>query len=155
MSHANARTTVHGRRLIIERHRAGWPQAHIAAAMGVSRKCVRTWVTRYETEGEVGLADRSSRPHTSPTRTAPEVAEAVVAARLRLRCGPDGIAAATGIPARTVSRIVVRAGMPRLAQLDRISGELIRSSKQTAVRYERARPGELVHLNAHVARPHP
>ena len=115
--------------------------------MGVSRTCVRTWVTRYGTGGEVGLADRSSRPHTSPTRTAPEVAEAVVEARLRLRCGPDGIAAQTGIPARTVSRIVVRAGMPRLAQLDRISGELIRSSSQTAVRYERARPGELVHMD--------
>ena len=155
VSHANARTTVHGRRLIIERYRAGWPQAHIASAMGVSRTCVRTWVTRYETEGEPGLMDRSSRPHTSPTRTAPEMAEAVVAARLRLRCGPDGIAAQTGIPARTVSRILVRAGMPRLAQLDRISGELIRSSKQTAVRYERARPGELVHMDAYVARPHP
>lgn len=68
-------------------------------------------------------------------------------ARRRLRCGPDGVAEATGVPARTVSRVLTRAGMPALCQLDRISGEVIRSSKQTAVRYERARPGELVHMD--------
>jgi len=70
-----------------------------------------------------------------------------VDARRRLRCGPDGVAEATGVPARTVSRVLTRAGMPALCQLDRISGEVIRSSKQTAVRYERARPGELVHMD--------
>lgn len=147
MSHANARTTPIGRLLIVQRAAAGWPLAHIAAAMGVSRKCVRTWVTRYEAEGAAGLADRSSRPHTSPTRTSPQTVATVVAARRDLRCGPDGIAEATGVPARTVSRVLARHGMPRLAQLDRISGELIRSSKQTAVRYERDRPGELVHMD--------
>lgn len=147
MSHANARTTVHGRGLIVERHLAGWPQAHIAAAMGVSRKCVGVWIGRFRAEGQAGLLDRTSRPHASPTRTAPEVVEHVVAARVRLRCGPDGVGAETGTPARTVSRILARAGMPRLAQLDRISGEVIRSSKQTAVRYERDRPGELVHMD--------
>ena len=73
MSHANARTTVLGRLLIVERHRAGWPQAHIARAMGISRKCVRTWLDRYAAEGEAGLATRSSRPHTMPTRTPREV----------------------------------------------------------------------------------
>jgi hypothetical protein len=115
--------------------------------MGLSRKCVRTWVTRYETEGETGLVDRSSRPHHCPTVTSPQACAAVVAARQELRCVPDGLAEATGVPVRTVSRILVRAGMPRLAQLDRISGELIRSSKQTAVRYERVQPGELVHMD--------
>jgi len=147
VSHANARTTPIGRLLIVERAAAGWPLAHIAAAMGISRKCVRTWVTRYQDEGMAGLVDRSSRPRTSPTRTSPEAVAAVVAARRRLRCGPDGIAAATGVPARTVSRVLAREGMPRLALLDRISGEVIRSSKQTAVRYERDRPGELVHMD--------
>ncbi|WP_436694502.1 MULTISPECIES: helix-turn-helix domain-containing protein [unclassified Geodermatophilus] len=73
MSHGNARTTVHGRFLIIARYRAGRRQAHIAAAMGLSRKCVRTGIGRYEVEGEAGLVDRSSRPHTSPRRTAAEV----------------------------------------------------------------------------------
>jgi hypothetical protein len=56
-AHGNARTTVHGRKLIAVRHRAGWKQAHIAAAMGVSRKCVRTWITRFEGKGEAGLVD--------------------------------------------------------------------------------------------------
>lgn len=46
MSHRNARLAVHGRLLIVQRHRGGWKQAHIAAAMGVSRKCVKTWVDR-------------------------------------------------------------------------------------------------------------
>ncbi|MCG7438554.1 helix-turn-helix domain-containing protein, partial [Corynebacterium freneyi] len=47
MSHGSARLTVHGRRLIVERHQCGWPQSHIAAAMGVSRKCVKTWIDRF------------------------------------------------------------------------------------------------------------
>ena len=51
MAHRNARTTIHGRQLIVARHRAGWAQAHIAAAMGISRKCVRTWISRFEAEG--------------------------------------------------------------------------------------------------------
>ena len=66
VSHGSARLTVHGRRLIVQRHQAGWPQAHIAAAMGVSRKCVKTWIDRYAAEGEAGLVTRSSRPHTMP-----------------------------------------------------------------------------------------
>jgi len=114
VSHANARTTVLGRQLIVDRHQAGWAQAHIAAAMG-------------------SPASASHLDH--PVR------------RLRLRCGPEGLAAETGTSARTVSRVLLRAGMPRLSDLDRISGEVIRSSKQTAVRYERDRPGELVHMN--------
>ena len=61
MSHADARTTVHGRLLIVQRWQAGWPKAHIAAAMGISRKCVRTWITRFEDEGEAGLAVRALR----------------------------------------------------------------------------------------------
>ena len=66
VSHGNARTVLHGRLLIVQRHRAGWPQAHIATAMGISRKCVKTWIDRYAAEGEAGLRDRSSRPHTTP-----------------------------------------------------------------------------------------
>ena len=88
MSHANARTTVHGRLLIVARHRAGWRPAHIAAAMGISRKCVRTWITRFQAEGEAGLADRSSRPHTSPRRTPVEVEDRIVELRGRQRRGP-------------------------------------------------------------------
>ena len=147
MSHGNARTTVHGRRLIVARHRAGWRQAHIAAAMGISRKCVRTWITRYETEGEAGLADRSSRPRTSPTRTPREVEDRIIELRSRERRGPDWLGAELGVPARTVSRVLVRRGQSRLCALDPMTGAVIRSSKQTATRYERSRPGELVHMD--------
>ena len=147
VSHGNARTTVHGRLLIVARHQAGWPKAHIAAAMGISRKCVRTWISRYESEGEAGLVDRSSRPHTSPRRTAAEVQDRIVELRRRERRGPAWIGAELGVPARTVSRVLVRRGQPRLAALDPMTGQVIRSSKVTAVRYERSRPGELVHMD--------
>lgn len=147
MPHANARTTFHGRLLIVQRSQAGWPQAHIAKAMGVSRKCVATWLTRFAAEGESGLVDRSSRPHHSPTRTSPEVEDRVVQLRVSGRGGPDAIAAQLGVPARTVSRIIDRRGLPRLAELDSITGQVIRASKATAVRYERATPGELIHMD--------
>jgi transposase InsO family protein len=147
VSHGNARTTVHGRKLIIARYRAGWGQAHIAAAMGISRKCVRTWIARYEAEGEAGLVDRSSRTHTSPRHTATEEEDRIVELRRRERRGPAWIGAELGVPARTVSRVLVRRGQPRLAVLDPMTGAVIRASKATAVRYERSRPGELVHMD--------
>jgi transposase InsO family protein len=147
VSHRNARTTIHGRLLIVERHRDGWPAAHIAAAMGISRKCVRTWIDRFATEGHAGLHDRSSRPHTMPTRTAASVEQRIIAFRRSQRRGPDWIGAELGVAARTVSRVLARHHIPRLAALDPITGQLIKSSKATAVRYERARPGELVHMD--------
>lgn len=147
MSHRNARLTVHGRMLIVQRHRAGWKQAHIAAAMGVSRKCVKTWIARHEAEGEAGLQTRSSRPHSMPTRATPEVEQRVLAARAEHRDGPDVLGPKVGVPARTVSRILRRHGVPYLRECDPMTGEVIRSSKATAVRYERDRPGELVHMD--------
>lgn len=98
MSHGNARTTYLGRMLIVERHRDGWPKAHIASAMGVSRKCVSTWVDRFAAEGEAGLHDRSSRPHMMPTRTAATVETRIVELRMRERRGPDWLAAELGDP---------------------------------------------------------
>ena len=147
VSHRNARLTVHGRLLIVQRRQGGWKQAHIAAAMGVSRKCVKYWLDRYEAEGEAGLETRSSRPHSMPTKTAPEVEEKVLAARAEHRDGPDVLAPKVGVPARTISRILRRHGVPYLRECDPMTGEVIRSSKATAVRYERERPGELVHMD--------
>ena len=147
MSHANARLTVHGRLLIVERARHGWKQAHIAAAMGVSRRSVQRWIDRFHAEGEAGLHDRSSRPHRCPRQTAADVEAAVLTVRERERRGRDWIAAELRVPARTVSRILTRHGVPRLSQLDPITGQVIRASKTTAVRYERERPGELVHMD--------
>jgi transposase InsO family protein len=75
------------------------------------------------------------------------VEAAVVAARRQHRRGPDWLAAELGVPARTVSRILRRHRLPYLADCDRLTGQLIRSSNQTACRYERDRPGELVHMD--------
>jgi hypothetical protein len=147
VSHRNARTTLHGRLLMVARYRAGWPKAHIAAAMGISRKCVTTWLDRFAVEGEAGLHDRSSRPHSMPTRISPELEAQILDRRERLRCGSDQISAELGVPARTVSRVLARHRVPALAMLDPITGEVIKASKTTAVRYERARPGELVHMD--------
>ena len=147
VSHGSARLTVHGRRLIVQRHLAGWPQAHIAAAMGVSRKCVKTWIDRYATEGEAGLVTRSSRPHTTPTKTSDEIEQKVLAARATHREGPDVLGPKVGVAARTVSRILRRHRVPYLRECDPITGAVIRSSKQTAMRYEREHPGELVHMD--------
>ena len=146
MTHRNARLTVHGRRLLVHRIRVeGSPVAHVAKAMGVSRQCAHRWVKRWDAEGDAGLVDRSSRPHRMPTRTSPEVEAQVLAARLEHRRGQDWLGPELGIPARSVSRILRRHQVPRLAACDPLTGEVIRASKTTAARYERDRPGELVH----------
>ncbi len=147
MSHANARLTVHGRLLIVQRRQAGMPKSHIAAAMGVSRGCVKKRIDRFDQEGVAGLHDRSSRPHHTPSKTSAEVEQQILELRRIERRGPDWIGAELGVPARTVSRVLARNNVPRLASLDPITGEVIRASKLTAVRYERERPGELVHMD--------
>jgi transposase InsO family protein len=123
------------------------PVAHVAKAMGISRQCAHRWVARFAAEGEAGLHDRSSRPHSCPTRTAPGVEQAVVRLRQAERRGQDWLGPELGLPTRTVSRILRRHQVPYLRECDPLTGELIRSSKTTAVRYERDRPGELVHMD--------
>lgn len=147
MSHRNARTTYHARLLIVQRYQAGWAKAHIAEAMGISRKCVHTWVSRFEAQGKAGLDDRSSRPHTMPTRTCGRVEKQILAWRRRHRCSAEAISDKLGVPVRTVARVLHRHRVPYLRDLDPMTGAVIRSSKSTAVRYERARPGELVHMD--------
>ena len=148
MGHRNARLTFHGRRLLVERVRQlGMPISHVARAMGVSRQCAHRWIGRYDAEGEAGLWDRSSRPHRMPTRTSAAVEQFVVAARAEHRRGQDWLGAELGMPARTVGRILRRHHVPHLAVCDPMTGEVIRASKTTAIRYERDRPGELVHMD--------
>jgi transposase InsO family protein len=148
VSHANARLTVHGRLLLVQRViRDQRPIAHVAKELGVSRQCAHRWVRRYLAEGEVGLQDRSSRPLTCPRRTPVVVERRVEAARRLLRTGRDGVAAVTGVAPRTVSRILARRGLPRLADCDPITGLPIRAARSTSVRYERDRPGDLVHVD--------
>ena len=148
MSHRNARLTPKGRLLLVERvRRDRMPVAHVAKAMGVSRQCAHRWVRRFDEEGVAGLEDRSSRPHRSPTATPRRIEDKVVAARLRHRCGPDELADRTGVSERTATRILRRRGIPRIPECDPITGERIRASRSTQNRYERARPGELVHVD--------
>ena len=131
--------------LLIQRHQAKWTQAHIAAAMGVSRKCVKTWIDRFDAEGEAGLHDRSSRPHRCPPAPATSRAGRAPAPR-------SNAADRTGSARNWVCRPgrVADPAPPRrayLAELDPMTGQVIRSSKATAVRYEREQPGELVHMD--------
>lgn len=148
MSHANARLNVHGRRLLVERvigQRR--PVSHVAKELGISRQCAHRWIARFRAEGEAGLLDRSSRPRSCPRRTPTKVEQQVLRLRRRARRGQDWIGAELGVPPRTVSAILRRHDMPYLRECDPLTGALIRSSKATAVRYERDRPGELAHMD--------
>jgi transposase InsO family protein len=145
--HRNARLTVHGRLLIVQRRQAGWKQSHIAAAMGVSRKCVKIWIDRYEDEGLAGLEDRSSRPHRCPSRTSVDLEKQVVELRRRQRRGQDWIGPELGLAPRTVGRILRRHRLPYLHDCDPLTGQVIRASRSTGVRYEHDRPGGLVHMD--------
>ncbi|RSN55728.1 IS481 family transposase, partial [Streptomyces sp. WAC 04229] len=91
MSHRNARLTVHGRRLLIERVRSGRPVAHVAAEMGISRVTAHKWVRRWRSEGEQGLHDRSSRPLTTPHRTPAATETQVCRLRQDRKLGPARI----------------------------------------------------------------
>ncbi|MBH5338693.1 IS481 family transposase [Streptomyces pactum] len=140
MSHRNARLTVHGRRILVERVLAGRPVAHVAAEMGISRPTAHKWVRRWRAEGDAGLADRSSRPRTIPHRTAADVEEGVCDLRRTRKLGPARIGPILGLPSSTVHRILTRHRLNRLAWIDRPTGQVIR-------RHERERPGEPVHID--------
>jgi transposase InsO family protein len=148
VAHANARLTLHGRRLLVQRvvvH--GRPVSHVAKELGVSRQCAHRWVARFRAEGEAGLADRSSRPHRCPRRTPMAVEQQVLDLRHAQRRGQDWLGPELGIPARTVSAILRRHRVPYLRECDPLTGEVIRSSKATAVRYEHDHPGSLAHMD--------
>ena len=137
-----------GRSLIVERVlRHGRPVSHVAKELGISRQCAHRWIARFHAEGGAGLQDRSSRPHHSPSRTPAEVEQRVLDLRSTKRRGQDWIGPELGIPPRTVGAILHRNSVPRLSDCDPLTGEVIRASKTTAVRYERDRPGELVHMD--------
>jgi len=140
VSHRNARLTVHGRRLLVERVRSGRPVAHVAAEMGISRPTAHKWIRRWRSEGESGLIDRSSRPRRTPHRTAAATEAHVCRLRQDRKLGPARIGPILGLPASTVHRILTRHGLNRLAFLDRPTGQVIR-------RYERDRPGEMIHVD--------
>jgi len=147
VSHANARTNLFARRLIVERVAAGWPPAHVAEQLGVSRSTVYKWLRRYDEGGDAALADRSSRPIRMPQRTSKRVEQKVLAARRRRKRGPVVLAAELGLNPSTVGRILARHEVPHLSAIDPITGESVRSSRRSANRYEHRTPGSLVHVD--------
>ena len=138
--HRNARLTPEGRRILCERIAAGRPAAHVAAEMGVSRTTAYRWWSRYQTDGVAGLFDRSSRPWSCPHQTPAELETQIVELRRTHKLGPARIGLILGMPASTVWRVLQRHGSSRLSWMDRPTGRVIR-------RYEKADPGELVHVD--------
>jgi transposase InsO family protein len=147
VAHANARTNLFARRLIVERVAAGWPAAQVAEQLGVSRATVYKWVRRFAEGGVAALADRSSRPVRMPARTPHRVESRVLAARRRRKRGAVVLAAELGMNPSTVGRILKRHDVPQLAVIDPITGERIRSARRSQNRYEHRVPGALIHVD--------
>ncbi len=136
--HKNARLTPYMRVRIVERIGAKQqtPQ-DAAAACGVSERTIHKWLARYRSEGVAGLHDRSSRPHRSPRRTSRALVERVISLR-RQRWTGRHIAQAVGLSPATISRILRRAGLNRIRDLE---------PARPLRRYEHASPGDLLHLD--------
>ncbi len=144
MTHANAPLTPEGRRrlavLIVEE---GWPVRRAAERLQVSPATASKWAARYRT-GEP-MDDAPSRPHYSPSRCSQRLERRIVKLRYCRRWGPHRISYHLGIPRSTVGRVLTRYRMPLLAHVDQATGLAIRKPKP--VRYEKAAPGELVHVD--------
>ncbi len=147
MPHPNARLTPYGRQVLVERILAGYRVADVAAQLGCSRTCAYKWLQRYRQEGPDGLIDRPCRPHHTPHRIGFALEQMILELRTRGRRGADWIAAELGLAAATVGRVLRRNGMPHLSMLDALTGAPIRRGPATRVRYERDRPGQLIHID--------
>ena len=141
VSHRNAPLTETGRlrlaRCVVEE---GWPLRRAAERFQVSPTTAQRWADRYRRQGEAGLTDRSSRPHHSPRRTPTRTERRIIKVRLLRRWGPARIAHFLRLVPSTVHRVLTRYHLARLSHLDRATGRVVR-------RYERDRPGELVHVD--------
>jgi transposase InsO family protein len=137
--HGNARLSPWSRQLMCDRIRLdGWTVADAAEAAGVCERTAYRWLERYDA-GEPML-DRSSRPHSSPTRT-PAKVEVVIERLRRLRKTSSDIAALLGMAVSTVCAVLNRIGLNRLSRLEPL---------EPANRYCRRHPGELIHLDIKV-----
>jgi transposase InsO family protein len=140
--HPNAVLTPNGRRrmvgCVVEK---GWSVEATAERFQIDAKTVRKWRDRFVTEGQVGLFDRSSRPRRSPNRAPRSARRAVIRLRRKHRWGADHIAFETGLAASTVQAILNREGVGRLDSGDRAT------NTEPVHRYQRDRPGELVHVD--------
>lgn len=143
--HPNARLTPRGRETLVSRVAGGERVSDVARQMGVSRQTASKWLARAR-RGEP-MSDRSSRPRRLARLTPPDAERHALEARRSMPLAPPALAAETGVPARTCARIVARSGLSRLADVDRVTGEARRRGPVTPVRYERERPGELLHVD--------
>jgi transposase InsO family protein len=135
--HANARLSPIGRRLLVDRvERDGWTVQAVSESLGISSRTASKWLARWRLEGERGLLDRSSAPHVVANRSSVQT-EQLIASLRRLRFTAPQIAELTGRPLSTVSVICRRLGMGKLGRL----------GLEPAQRYERATPGELIHID--------
>ncbi|HUS21418.1 MAG TPA: IS481 family transposase [Aeromicrobium sp.] len=146
MPHANARLTAYARDLAVQRYLQGHRVRDIAGQLGVSRTTVYKWIARFRAEGAAGLQDRSSRPHRSPRQVSLDVELIILLARMDLHAGPVQLAAELELPASTIGAVLRRWQVPLLRDLDRITGEMLRS-RATDTRYEHPRPGDLLHVD--------
>lgn len=136
--HANAKLGPKGRLVMVRRVvEEGWSLADAAEAAGVSERTASKWVGRYRAEGEAGLEDRSSAPKSVPHRTPEDRVEAIAALR-RLRLTGAEIAWALGMALSTVGAVLDRIGLGKLSRLE---------PPEPPNRYERKRPGELLHVD--------
>jgi transposase InsO family protein len=138
VAHANARLNPKGRQLLVDRVASGWTIARAADAAGVSRQTGSKWLGRFRREGGAGLVDRSSAVRQQARAHPSWLVEAVCARRLEHRVGPHVLGWESGLARSTVYAFLRRSGLSRL---DRIE------PRPPVVRYERGRPGELVHLD--------
>ncbi|MGH8914212.1 MAG: IS481 family transposase [Acidimicrobiia bacterium] len=140
MVQATAKLTPFGRRLLVDRILVGrWTVPAAAESVGVSRQTAYRWLRRFREEGAEGLADRSSRPRSCPTRLPVEVEQLVVADRAEHREGPHLMAARLGMSRSTIYKVLRRRGLSRLSYLDKPTG--------IPIRYVKDHPGELVHID--------
>jgi transposase InsO family protein len=136
--HANARTCPKSRKLLVRRiEEENWSLVAAAEAAGISERSARKWLTRWRSEGEAGLADRSSAPRRVPSRLPADRLQAIEALR-RLRMTAAEIAEVLGMALSTVSRWLARIGLGKRSRLD---------PPEPPNRYERKRPGELLHVD--------
>ena len=136
-THKHARLTYTRRLEMVEEMLAGSSAAEAAEGHGVTAATARKWLARYLCEGEAGLADASSRPSRSPRAIAPAKALLIVELRKR-RLTQARIARSVGVSESTVSRVLARAGLSKLSDLDPV---------EPVVRYEHQAPGDLLHID--------
>ena len=136
--HKGARLTVYSREQIVARIQAGTKSAEVAAAFGVSLRTVRKWLARFRAGGQAALSNRASAPARVARRLPDRLVAQALHLRRSLRLAGAEIARKLGLARSTVARWLARAGMGRLARLD---------PPEPVRRYQRARPGELIHLD--------